>query len=144
MPVLYVHMVLHIKLPMRRNLKLETPAVFYATWIRLIGAHWKLRRQNTQGWITRSMGLMTHAREMRGGRIHLFPFLPSRVFSPRVLSPLASFITTRVFRQLSICSSSNYNHKACSCASAFSERQAHSPGTENRRCFEFYITVHST
>ena len=39
--------------------------------------------------------LMTRAKEIRGERIPLFDFLPSRVFSPRVFPPLACFITTR-------------------------------------------------
>ena len=41
---------------------------------------------------------------------------------------------TRVFRQLSISSSSNYNHTACSVAWA--------SVSENRRCFELHIIAH--
>ena len=85
---------------------------------------------------------MTRAREIREERFPLFFFLPSRVFFPSRVSPLACFITPRVFRQLSTSSGSNYNHTACSVVSAFNERHVHSRGTENGRCFEFQITTH--
>ena len=141
-------MVLHIKLAIRRNLKFETPAPCVQR-----ECAWRSLKAETTEHASRDNTLRgTDNRRERNKRREdsspLFSplpcFLRSRVFSPRVFSPIVCFIPTRVFRQLSISSSSNYNHTGCSVVSAFSDPHAHSRGKGNRRCFEVYSTAHCT
>ena len=68
------------------------------------------KRQNTQRGITRSAGLMTRTREIRGERIPLFYlsplacFLPSRVLSQRGCSANCQFLRVQITTTLHVLS----------------------------------------
>ena len=104
---------------MRGNLKIETPAVFCATWMRVtLTESWNTREHPEHPWCDK----IRDGKKTREGRTEKRGiFWSLLLFLLRVSS-----VARGVF-----CGSS-----------AFSERHAHSRCTEDRRFFEFLITTH--